>query len=234
MRWWILICFVALAACAAPQPMTTPPNQPAVSQQERRQTARLAAERFVTVARKFEPVAERECRSFARAANCDFLIVIDDRPNQSPNAFQTVDRTGRPILAFNLALISSVANADELAFVMGHEAAHHLLGHLGSTQRNATIGAAILSGIASLGGADEATLDAAEQLGAAIGVRRFSKDFELEADRLGTLLTARAGYDPVRGAAFFNRLPDPGDRFLGTHPPNADRIKTVRQTAAGL
>ena len=38
-----------------------------------------------------------------------------------------------------------------------------------------------------------------------------------------------AGYDPVRGAAYFTRIPDPGNKFLGTHPPNASRIETVRQ-----
>ncbi|HAB36898.1 MAG TPA: peptidase M48, partial [Rhodobacteraceae bacterium] len=33
---------------------------------------------------------------------------------------------------------------------------------------------------------------------------------------------------------FFNRIPDPGNRFLGTHPPNSQRIATVERTAAGL
>jgi len=56
----------------------------------------------------------------------------------------------------------------------------------------------------------------------------------LEADRLGTVITARAGFNPVRGAEFFNRIPDPGNRFLGTHPPNAARMEIVRRTAAGL
>jgi predicted Zn-dependent protease len=170
----------------------------------------------------------------APSANCDFQIVVDDRPGQPPNAFQTVDRTGRPILAFNLALIASVENADELAFVMGHEAAHHVLGHLGRTQQNAAVGAVILSGLVALGGADAATVQSAEQLGASLGARTYSKEFELEADQLGTVITARAGYDPVRGALFFNRIPDPGNRFLGTHPPNAARMEIVRRTAAGL
>jgi predicted Zn-dependent protease len=48
------------------------------------------------------------------------------------------------------------------------------------------------------------------------------------------VIAARAGYDPVRGAAFFNRIPDPGDQFLGSHPPNADRIRVVQATAARL
>jgi predicted Zn-dependent protease len=74
----------------------------------------------------------------------------------------------------------------------------------------------------------------AEEVGALLGARRFSKEFELEADALGTLIAARAGYDPVRGARFFERLPDPGNRFLGTHPPNAARLETVRRVAATL
>lgn len=41
-------------------------------------------------------------------------------------------------------------------------------------------------------------------------------------------------YDPLRGAEFFTRIPDPGNRFLGTHPPNAARLETVRRTAAAL
>jgi predicted Zn-dependent protease len=67
-----------------------------------------------------------------------------------------------------------------------------------------------------------------------VGARSYSKNFELEADALGTVITHNAGYNPVRGAEFFSQLPDPGNRFLGTHPPNAQRIETVRRVAAGL
>ena len=83
------------------------------------------------------------------------------------------------------------------------------------------------------GGGAEA-VRSAQQLGAQVGARSYSKDFELEADALGTIITKRAGYDPLRGAKFFTRIPDPGDKFLGTHPPNASRIEVVRKTAAGL
>ncbi len=67
-----------------------------------------------------------------------------------------------------------------------------------------------------------------------VGARRYAKDYELEADALGTVLAWEAGFDPERGAAFFARIPDPGNRFLGTHPPNAQRIDTVRRTLASL
>ncbi|MCK0150097.1 M48 family metallopeptidase [Marivita sp. S6314] len=239
MRWILVLAFAAVAACdVAPSSTSSAQrpqaSQPQLTQQDARTRAGRAARQFVTVVSTVEPVAERECRRRAPRANCDFQIVVDDRPSQAPNAFQTVDRNGRPILAFNLALISSVDNADELAFVMGHEAAHHILGHLGRTQQNAAVGAVILSGLAALGGADAAAVQSAEQIGATIGARRYSKDFELEADRLGTIVTANAGYNPVRGAEFFNRIPDPGNRFLGTHPPNAARMEIVRRTAEQL
>lgn len=66
-----------------------------------------------------------------------------------------------------------------------------------------------------------ATVRSAEEFGASVGARSFSKEYELEADQLGTILTMRAGYDPVLGAEFFMRIPDPGEKFLGSHPPNA-------------
>lgn len=239
MRWLIVMAFTVLAACdvqttTAPSSQTASAPVPEMTEQEARNRAGIAARQFVSVVRTVEPVAERECLRRAPGANCDFQIVVDDRPGQAPNAFQTVDRNGRPILAFNLALIASVSNADELAFVMGHEAAHHVLGHLGRTQQNAAVGAVILSGLVALGGADASVVQSAEQIGASLGARTYSKDFELEADRLGTVITQRAGYDPVLGAEFFNRIPDPGNRFLGTHPPNAARMETVRRTAQGL
>lgn len=193
-----------------------------------------AARQFVTVVKTVEPVAEAECRARAPDLNCDFNIVVDDRPGQSPNAFQTRDKSGRPVLAFNIPLIATVQNADELAFVMGHEAAHHVARHLDRQQQNATAGAVILAGITALAGGGDAAIESAQKIGASVGARSYSKDFELEADQLGTIITHKAGYNPVRGAQFFARIPDPGNTFLGTHPPNGSRIDIVRRTAAGL
>jgi Zn-dependent protease with chaperone function len=196
--------------------------------------ARAAAAQFVAVVETVEPVAERECRLRTRGSNCDFLIVVDDRPGQPANAHQFVTDRGQPVISFTLALIGSVRNADELAFVMGHEAAHHIAGHLDKQAASALQGAQILGGLASLQGGTERQVRKAQEIGALLGARRYSKDFELEADALGAVITLKAGFDAVRGAEFFNRLPDPGDQFLGTHPPNAERLATVRRTAAAL
>lgn len=235
MRALALISVLALAGCmpAAEQPVATAP-QSVPQTISAKLAAQKAAKQFVRVVETVEPVAERECRRRMPRANCDFQIVVDDRRGQPPNAYQTLDTAQRPVIAFTLALIGEVRNADELAFVMGHETAHHIAGHIRRQKENAAAGAVIFAGLAALTGADANAVQSAQELGAAVGARSYSKEFELEADALGTLITRRAGYDPVKGAAFFTRIPDPGNRFLGTHPPNAARIETVRRVNSRL
>lgn len=233
MRKLTLLCVLALSACDV-----SPPTSGMPSGQPQRPTISIPTSsglaQFRSVVAAVEPVAERECRARTRNANCDFQIVVDDRPGQPANAFQSVDAQGRPVLAFNHALIAEVRNRDELAFVMGHEAAHHISGHLDRQRNNAMAGAILLGGLAAITGAGEGVVQNATDIGAGLGARTYSKDYELEADALGTIITRRAGFDPVRGAAFFTQIADPGDRFLGTHPPNAKRIETVKRIDAGL
>ena len=236
MRVLLILIAMLAAACTpvvAPPPagapsVVRPAAVPAVS-------GRQAIRNFEIAVARVAPVAEQMCRARRPRDNCDFLIVVDDRPGLPPNAFQTLDRSGRPVLGFTLALIAEARNVDEIAFVMAHEAAHHIAGHIARAQDNATVGALVGGTIAAaLGVSDPDAIDSALRLGATVGVRRYSKDFELEADALGTRIAAAAGFDPLRGAQFFFRIPDPGDRFLGTHPPNADRLRTVERVAAGL
>lgn len=230
------VVLVVLTACdevpvtQGPENTAKPTAQP--SRSAGSMTAKQAARTFVDVTRKVEPVAERECKARTTNVNCDFRIIVDDRPNQPANAYQTLDNNGRPIIAFTLGLIQEAKNADELAFVLGHEAAHHIQGHIARQRQNAIAGAVIFAGLATLSGGDASAVRSAQELGAQVGARSYSKEFELEADELGTELTIKSGYNPIRGAEFFNRIPDPGDRFLGTHPPNAKRKEIVRRTAA--
>ena len=235
-----------LSACAVPagrdaasvetiskRPATvSAPESDAISATTR-DVAREAVRSFVEVIEAVEPVAEAECRERAPRANCDFRIVIDDRPGLPPNAYQTLDDNGRPIVAFTIPLLLEVRNRDELAFIISHEAAHHIEGHLTRQRQNAETGAEVFGQLAGvIGGSNPDAIQAAQEFGAALGARSYSKDFELEADALGTVITAKAGYNPLRGAEFFFRIPDPGNTFLGTHPANADRIAIVQRTAA--
>jgi predicted Zn-dependent protease len=193
-----------------------------------------AARAFVRVVGQVEPVAEAICRARSSARDCDLIIVVDDRPGAPPNAFQTLDRAGRPIIGFTLALIADARNEDELAFVLGHEAAHHIAGHIPRRQGSAVTTAILAGVLAQASGAGPEEVRAAQDFGAEVGARTYSREFELEADALGAEIALAAGYDPILGAGFFDRLPDPGDQFLGTHPPNAERKQRVAATVARL
>ncbi len=235
-----LVLMILLAGCAVQEPVRERLTIPAPAKSElpligAALDQRALARSFVAVVAAVEPVAEAQCRARNPGVNCDFQIVVDERPGQPANAFQTLDDAGRPIIAFTLALIGDLENPDELAFVLSHETAHHILGHLARQRQNATLGAQVFGTLAgTFSGGDAQQVRDAQQLGAAVGARSYSKDFELEADALGTEIVVAAGYNPLRGAAFFFRIPDPGNRFLGTHPPNAERVAVVRQTAARL
>ncbi|MFP3382375.1 MULTISPECIES: M48 family metalloprotease [Tritonibacter] len=185
---------------------------------------------FVAVAQDVEPVAEAECRKRNPNRNCDFELQLDMDPKAPANAFQSVDRSGRPLVIFTASMLESFRNPDEMAFVMSHEVAHHILGHLDQQRRNAVQGAVFLGELVSLEGGTPEEIANAQYVGAVVGARSYSKAFELEADALGTVITHLAGYRPSIGVQFFDAIPDPGDAFLGTHPANPDRILVVKKT----
>ncbi len=239
----ILAVMLLLAGCVDVLDLYAPPDGPVAqrapiqslpAQTEPRPTPQQAVNSFVQVIERVEPVAEDLCRARTRRVNCDIQIFVDSRTDLPPNAFQTIDKDGRPIVVFTTALIADARNADEIAFVMGHEAAHHILGHIPRREETVQTTAILAGVLAQASGAGPEAVRQAASLGAEVGARQYSKDYELEADALGTEIAYLAGFDPVRGAAFFSRLPDPGDQFLGSHPPNAQRQELVRRTADSL
>ncbi len=226
MRYLIIAFLAVLIGCDA-----TAPSGGATSNFKRPSEAkqRQAELNFLVVLRQMEPTIEAACKRRRGARLCDFQIIIDDRPNQPPNAFQTVLENGTPILGFTEALLYDVRNKDELAFVMGHEAAHHILNHLGQQKKVAEREAREFERQAESVGATKAEIEQAKGVGAQVGVLRFSAEFEIEADVLGAQLTQRAGFDALKGSAYFEKLPDPGNGVISTHPPNERRKQAVRE-----
>ena len=238
MRRIAVLFALALTACvpidtvprqtgaAAPQVVLQPTNP------GERVSPSQAMRNFQTAVTRVEPFAEQLCRQRGNNRNCDFQILVDDRPGSPMNAFQTLDRNGRPVIVFTERLINEARNVDEIAFVLAHEAAHHIEGHIARQQQNAQLGATLIGGL--VGASSPEARQSAQQLGATVAARAYSKNFELEADATGTRIAHAAGFNPLRGAQFFFRIPDPGNRFLGTHPANADRLRVVQQVAATL
>lgn len=219
-----------LSGCA----VTTGPSPVPQTTGQSAQVGRSEPIDFAAVVRRVEPVAEEVCREQRGPENCDYRILVDTRRSSPANAFQTLDRDDRPVIVFTVALLRDMRNNDEVAFVLGHEAAHHIEDHIPRTQTNVVSGAVLAGILAAAAGGDQVAIEQAQEIGARAGRLSFSKSFELEADRLGTVITDRAGYDPLVGAQFFTRIPDPSAPIFSTHPPNAERIDTVRRTVAGL
>ncbi|MBE2277793.1 MAG: M48 family metallopeptidase [Rhodobacteraceae bacterium] len=218
-----IAALLSLAGCVTSLPgassMPVVPADPAV--------AMLAA-----VAARVEPVAEQACRAEGVAWNCNFTIALADDPELPANAFQTVDSFGRPLIVVTMGLLNLARNADEMAFVLGHEAAHHVVGHIPRRREQAIGGAVVAGAIARASGLSEADVAAAQGMGAEIAARQYSREFELEADALGAWIAWAAGYDPVHGAGIFRRLPDPGTEGAASHPSMAQRLATVRAAVA--
>lgn len=234
-----------LAACgttyAVPTPGPTGVVLPAPASSTRGET-RTAAD-FRRVAARVEPVAEQMCREEAPAANCDYVIAYDTDPTAQPNAFQSLRPDGRPMIVVTAPLVAQMRADDEIAFVLSHEASHHIAGHIAKQSQQTTLGALVMGGLVAATGqaagipATDAQIRQAMDLGAYVGARAYSQSYEFEADALGAYITARAGYDPEAGAAIFGRpaLENPGGPpILASHPASAERLALIARVAADI
>jgi Zn-dependent protease with chaperone function len=237
------LALLAVSACTAnyaPAPATVPTAPAAVQPADGRPQTRADYNRVVA---RIEPVAEAYCREESAGAPpryCDFRYVFDKNPSSPPNALQTRSESGRPIVVMTASLLDLMRDPDEIAFVLGHESAHHIAQHLPRQQQSQVLGALILGGLVTAAGGENATpenLQDAMDIGAFLGARAYSQDYELEADWIGAFITARAGYDPERGALIFAA---PGLRsaggpvILSSHPASPQRLAQVSRAAAEI
>lgn len=137
-------------------------------------------------------------------------------------------------------LVGSGADADaQLAAVLGHEIAHALAKHANeriSNQMLMQVGGNILSGVI---GGQSATLQAiigqAYGLGTNVFVALpFGRKQELEADKIGLVLMAMAGYDPKQAINLWLKMgaktsSSAQSEFFSTHPSDETRIKAIEQ-----
>ena len=120
-----------------------------------------------------------------------------------------------------------------LAVVMGHEIAHAIARHGAervSQQMVLNAGAAVLAAVIA-GKSHDNQETVAALLGAGFGVAfalPFSRKHESEADHIGLMIMAKAGYDPREAPRFWERMEKIGGgkqppEFLSTHPSHERR-----------
>lgn len=139
-------------------------------------------------------------------------------------------------VAFYTGILPYTKDETGMAVVMGHEVAHAVARH-GSERLTYQVAQQGFGALLSWGTKDNKYQEAYMQLyglGTQYGgILPFSRLHESEADRLGLIFMAMAGYDPNAAVGFWQRMaasnPDAPPEFLSTHPSDETRIRKLRE-----
>ncbi|MGH6912865.1 MAG: M48 family metallopeptidase [Geminicoccales bacterium] len=147
--------------------------------------------------------------------------------DETPNAFALPG--GK--VGVNAGLFEVAENPHQLAAVMAHEVAHAIAQHSNERISQQILLQTGLVGLQAAGGAQYAQI--AADLATLGVVLPFSRSQETEADAIGLVMMARAGYDPRQAIDLWRNFEAyGGDRppeFLSTHPEPGNRIAELQE-----
>ena len=187
-------------------------------------------DRVQRVADRIEDASERLHAKAVRGFEWQWTVVNDDN---MVNAWALPGGKS----AVYTGMLRMAKSDDELAVVMGHEASHAIARHAGERiSSNMVIQGALQGTSMALGdmspAAQQATM-AALGLGSNVGVLLpWSRMQESEADELGLLIAADAGYDPRTAIDLWTRMASQSGappEFLSTHPSENTRVKRLQK-----
>ena len=160
----------------------------------------------------------------------EFKLIADDK---QANAFAL---PGGKVAVYT-GILPITRDESGLAVVLGHEIGHVLAHHGGerlSQQMGVQTATQLLAGMASSNPATVQLVSATLGAGAQVGVMLpWSRQQESEADHIGLILMAKAGYDPHAAVGLWQRMQEAakGQRpseWLSTHPAEATRIEQIQ------
>ncbi|MBX2845787.1 MAG: M48 family metallopeptidase [Saprospiraceae bacterium] len=140
-------------------------------------------------------------------------------------------------VAFYTGILPFTESEEGMAVVMGHEVAHAIARHGAErlSQQLLAQGLSVGAAIASAGTnvQTQNTINQAFGIGSTLGILAFSRKHESEADKMGLIFMAMAGYDPREAVEFWKRMSESGGQappeFLSTHPSHETRIKDLEE-----
>jgi len=144
---------------------------------------------------------------------------------------------GGKVVVFE-GILPVTKNEVGLAVVLGHEIAHAIAKHSNermSQQMIVQYGASITDALLTNKPATtRATINTIYGIGAQYGVMLpYSRKHEYEADQLGLIFLAMAGYDPNEAITFWERMAAQSKNapmeFMSTHPSDANRIAKLKE-----
>ena len=138
-------------------------------------------------------------------------------------------------VAFYTGILPFTRDETGIAVIMGHELAHAVANHAGERMSQEIL-MELGVGTIDLAMGQDATLTQ-ELLLLSVGVASelkllsFSRKHELEADRMGLIFMAMAGYDPREAPLFWGRMAEDSEDedllFLSTHPGHSKRMERL-------
>lgn len=186
------------------------------------------------VGRKLANAVENYLKNNGAAAEVqnfswEFNLIKSDEPN----AFCM---PGGKIVVYE-GILPYTQNENALAIVLGHEIAHAVAKHSAeqiSKQMRQQFGSQILESILNnaVGNSAGDLATMAAQTGFTLANLKYSRNNEAEADHIGLILAAMAGYNPQEAIAFWQRMSDgKGEQsdFLSSHPGNSKRIAMLQK-----
>lgn len=139
-------------------------------------------------------------------------------------------------VAFYTGIMPICQNEAGVAVVMGHEVAHAVANHARERMSQGLVANGLLGSVgAALGQNPTLTKQLFFQaigVGAQVGMLKFSRQHESEADKIGLIFMAMAGYDPHEAPRFWERMSSQSGsgeppEWLSTHPSHGSRIKDL-------
>lgn len=140
-------------------------------------------------------------------------------------------------VAFYTAILPICKDETGIAVVMGHEVAHAIANHGRERMSQGLLQQFGLSTIGAAMGANPGLtgqiFQQAVGMGSQVGMLKFSRSHESEADHIGLIFMAMAGYNPQQAPIFWERMASLGKgqkppEFLSTHPSDETRIKDLQ------
>ncbi|MGV8090803.1 MAG: M48 family metallopeptidase [Mangrovibacterium sp.] len=160
----------------------------------------------------------------------EFNLVEDDTPN-------AWCMPGGKVV-FYTGILPLTQNDAGVAVVMGHEIAHAVARHGNERMSQSMLvemgGVAFSEALKQKPEKTQALWSAAYGIGTPLVITLpFSRKHELEADKMGLIFMAMAGYDPRESVAFWKRMAAKGGsnipEFLSTHPVDSRRIAELEK-----
>lgn len=142
----------------------------------------------------------------------------------------------------NRGMFEAATTEGEVVGVMAHELSHVLLRHgtANATKAQGFQLGALAGAIAGavIGGGVGQVISQGSQFGLGTWLLKYSRDYEKQADLLGSQIMARAGYDPRDLARMFETIQKAGGgtppQWLSSHPNPGNRTQYITQEAAQL